>query len=334
MKTLPVALAALVVAVSAAVPVAAGVAKTATVGKDKGAFHVDCGFSHQLTDDPIVFFGMPGASHAHDFFGAATTNAFSTPATLRAGATSCVRTDARKGDTDRSGYWVPALYVDGREVRAAAMAAYYSTGVRRRAAIEPFPPGLKMLAGSAPGGPQEVDAERVWAYLCPAGTVSAGSATEAPTCATNRMDLNLRFPDCWNGRDLDSPDHKSHMAYSRKVSAAARAATCPRTHPRMMPRLQITLRYPTAGGPGVRLGTTSGAINSAHADFMNGWTRGSQETLVRGCLVADTYCGGGDPRAATRKASSAKSHRTTSRPGGASARRNRATPVHRSALET
>ena len=28
-----------------------------------------CGYSHPLTDDPIVFPGQPGASHFHDFFG-------------------------------------------------------------------------------------------------------------------------------------------------------------------------------------------------------------------------------------------------------------------------
>lgn len=335
MKALPAALTALAFAL-AAVPADAHVTSTGSIGSDKGAFQAACAFSHQLPDDPIVFFGTPGASHAHDFYGAATTNAFSTPATLRSSETSCLRTDAQAGDTDRSGYWVPLLYVDGREVRATALNAYYTTGVRRRRSIEPFPAGLKILVGSAAGGPQEVDAERVWAYLCPAGTVSTGSPTTAPTCATNRMDLNLRFPDCWNGRDLDSPDHKSHMAYSRRAKGA-KALTCPATHPRMMPRLQLTLRYPTPGGPGVRLGTATGAVNTAHADFMNGWTPGSQETLVRGCLVADRYCGGGDPpanlrRASRRKASSTKSTRTPKRSRGSSGRgssASRASRIHR-----
>ena len=29
--------------------------------------------------------------------------------------------------------------------------------------------------------------------------------------------LELMFPSCWNGKDLDSEDHKSHMAYPDQV---------------------------------------------------------------------------------------------------------------------
>lgn len=148
-----------------------------------------------------------------------------------------------------------------------------------------------MIAGSGKGGPSEVDAERVWGYMCPGGTLVGGSATSAPTCKTNLTELVIRFPDCWNGVDLDSPDHKSHMAYSRRVAGAA-LRTCPATHLRLMPMLQLILRYPTAGGPSLQL--SSGAINTAHADFMNGWDQPRLSALVRDCLVADMYCGGGD----------------------------------------
>lgn len=33
----------------------------------------------------------------------------------------------------------------------------------------------------------------------------------------NGLRLELMFPSCWNGKDLDSPDHKSHMAYPNLV---------------------------------------------------------------------------------------------------------------------
>src|SRR6266498_3077280 len=68
-----------------------------------------CQRSHELNDDPIVFPGQPGASHLHVFAGNRTTNAFSTPQSLAANsATTC-------GDQplDASGYWVPAVYIDG-----------------------------------------------------------------------------------------------------------------------------------------------------------------------------------------------------------------------------
>src|SRR5688572_9125133 len=68
---------------------------------------VSCQYSHGNSDDPIVFPGQVGAAHAHEYAGARTTNANSTPDLMRAGATSC----AIPGD--RAGYWTPALYKNG-----------------------------------------------------------------------------------------------------------------------------------------------------------------------------------------------------------------------------
>ena len=48
-------------------------------------FIENCRFSHQAPDDPIVFFGKPGASHQHTFVGNRTTNASSTFGSLRSG---------------------------------------------------------------------------------------------------------------------------------------------------------------------------------------------------------------------------------------------------------
>ena len=56
------------------------------------------------------------------------------------------------------------------------------------------------------------------------------------------LESYLDFPQCWNGRDLDSADHKSHMAYP--VNAA-----CPSTHPVPVPKLRQVLRYPVSGNP-------------------------------------------------------------------------------------
>lgn len=39
--------------------------------------------------------------------------------------------------------------------------------------------------------------------------------------------VQVFFPSCWNGRDLDSADHKSHMAYPDGVDSGK----CPSTHP-------------------------------------------------------------------------------------------------------
>ena len=108
-----------------------------------------------------------------------------------------------------------------------------------------------------------------------------------PTCPDQRgsfLRLHVRFPSCWDGRRLDSPDHKSHMAY------AVRGA-CPSTHPVSVPALAQIYRYPTRGGEGFSL--ASGGQFSAHADFFNAWNPGALKRLVDGCLNALVRCGRG-----------------------------------------
>lgn len=36
-----------------------------------------------------------------------------------------------------------------------------------------------------------------------------------PVSKRTFLELHVTFPDCWDGVRLDSPDHRSHMAYSR-----------------------------------------------------------------------------------------------------------------------
>ena len=49
----------------------------------------------------------------------------------------------------------------------------------------------------------------------------------------NGVRLELAFPSCWNGKDLDSPDHKSHVAYSSLVIDG----TCPKGFQTRIPTL-------------------------------------------------------------------------------------------------
>ena len=128
-----------------------------------------CGFSHRAMDDPIVFPGRPGLSHDHTFVGNATTDAFSTLRSLRAGATTC----RRAGET--AAYWMPTLLVDGQPVEPRGATIYY----RRRtvAAVRPFPAGLRMIAGSSRATtPQGL---RVTFWNCGAGAGVARSVCRA-----------------------------------------------------------------------------------------------------------------------------------------------------------
>ena len=239
-------------------------------------FVESCRFSHQAPDDPIVFPGKPGASHQHTFVGNRTTNAFSTFGSLRSGATTCMRED------DTAAYWVPTLYQGTTPVFPQGATIYYRRGTL--APVSTFPNNLRMIAGDATAtSPQS---RRVTFWSC--GLASGMDRSETvPTCPDTRgsfLRLHIRFPECWDGRRLDSADHKSHMAY------AVRNA-CPSTHPVEVPQITQIYRYPTRGGEGFSL--ASGNQLSAHADFVNAWKPGALRKLVDDCLNALVHCGRG-----------------------------------------
>ncbi|MDQ3824054.1 MAG: DUF1996 domain-containing protein [Actinomycetota bacterium] len=239
-------------------------------------FVSNCRFSHRAPDDPIVAPGRAGASHDHSFVGSTSTNAFSTLQSLRRSATTCMR----PGDT--AAYWMPTLLVGGAPVEPLGATVYY----RRRTldAVRAFPPGFRMIAGSALA--QTAQDRRVTFWNCGAMADVPPSST-VPTCPAGRatsLRLHVTFPSCWTGSSLDSADHQSHVAYPTR-------GRCPASHPVAVPAISVIFRYPVSGGAGTTL--SSGGQFSAHADFFNAWNQGALTRLVNGCLNALRHCGRG-----------------------------------------
>ena len=227
-----------------------------------GYFAVPCRFSHRNQDDPIVYPGRPGRSHDHTYFGNTSTDAYSTPTSLRnAGGSTCLI----GGDT--AAYWAPTLFVRGRPIEPLGAVAFY---VRRtRDEVDPFPAGLKMIAGDAMA--RSTQSRRVVAWGC---GLSSRSSSTVPACLGGLRDglrLRVRFPDCWDGRHLDSADHKRHMTYSR-------AGRCPLTHPVEVPSLSLVIFYGVRGDGDTEL--ASGGQRSGHADFVNAWNQRTLRALV------------------------------------------------------
>lgn len=228
-----------------------------------GIFLSVCPPSHVASDDPIVHPGEPGASHQHEFFGNITTNAGSTYQTLRAGATTC------RIAADTAAYWVPSLLADGQRVAPMRVNAYYLGG-RGRGRTVPFPAGLKVIAGNSEATtPQSL---AITGWKC-SGLRLPGLSADPKDCPAGSHDvLVIRFPDCWNGKDLDSADHKSHMAY--RIRGA-----CPAGYPVRVPRLSLNFHYDVPDATDLAL--ASGSIYSAHADFFNAWNQAALARLVR-----------------------------------------------------
>ncbi|MET8051427.1 MULTISPECIES: DUF1996 domain-containing protein [unclassified Streptosporangium] len=242
-------------------------------------FLADCPFSHRLPDDPIVFPGLPGASHMHSFFGSTSTNAHTTLASLQSSPSNC------NPRVDLSSYWVPTLYNGNTPVEPTGTTFYYlGEGVRDDiiARTQPLPLGLRIVAGNAKAtGIDDPSSNARWSCLH-AGHV--GSSKDFVNCPAGTMlESYLDFPQCWNGRDLDSADHKSHMAYP--VGGA-----CPASHPVPVPKLRQVLRYPVSGDP-AQLRLASGRGYTMHGDFFNAWPPAEMERRLRDCIRPIIKCG-------------------------------------------
>jgi Domain of unknown function (DUF1996) len=233
-----------------------------------------CRFSHRAPDDPIVYPGIPGASHDHTFVGNRTTNAFSTVDSLLAGRTTCRR------PAETAAYWMPTLFVDGNAVVPEGATIYY----RRRtlSAVTAPPPGFKMIAGDAmASAPQDL---RITFWNCGQAVGMRPSSTplSCPDERGSALRLHVTFASCWDGVNLDSPNHKQHVAYPTN-------GRCPSGYEVAIPQISLIYRYPVTGFHAFAL--ASKGVYSAHADFFNAWNQNGLTRLVDSCLNALRHCG-------------------------------------------
>ena len=247
-------------------------------------FQVQCSLGQRLHDDPIVFPSQPGASHEHQFFGAKGIDAFSSYEQLTGGGTTC------KDLGDTAGYWVPALYDQQGTLRLPfrIKAYYYANNSGTKTALRAFPANLRMIAGN-PGATSAQPAGVIDWFCRNRTNQDAGlplASSNPPRCNSDEfLSLSIRFPDCWDGVNLDSSDHHRHMAYS------SQKMICPATHPVKLPKLRLSVVYEDKAftGGNFTLGGAPGQQHvlpwyAMHADFWNTWQQSALEKHVNDCL--------------------------------------------------
>lgn len=244
-------------------------------------FIITCADAGLKQVDPIVNPGPPGtlSDHLHQFAGNPSVQSDSTYASMRAGGTNC----NDPGDT--AGYWNPALQdQNGNVVRPLKFFAYYRnipviSGVNTQA----FPAGLKMIAGGS-ANPGEVG----WKCFNTSSIQPASSFNGViPHCsgATNWLVEKMTFPACWDGVNLDSANHRSHMA-------DASGGHCDAAHPVKLPELSENWRWcHDCGGPGWHFTSTGHSLSgfppelatTPHSDYWNTWDQARLEQRVSDC---------------------------------------------------
>jgi len=206
--------------------------------------------------DPVVEPGVIGTAHLHQIVGGNAFNAsMSGDIGEKATCTTCSFSE------DLSNYWTAVMYFKARNGSykrvpqypnallgslTGGMTIYYlqadfsSNGNQK---ITSFKPGFRMTVGTPSATANVSPGLR---YTCLQDIMTrAPEITTFPTaaCPAGIMAMH-HFPACWDGKNLDSPNHQDHM-YNTGKGGFITAGACPASHPVRMPQLAFETMWNT-----------------------------------------------------------------------------------------
>lgn len=244
--------------------------------------------------DPIV---SPGtiAGHVHNIGGGSNFGMSSNFDTLR--QSSCTTCLVKQ---DMSNYWSPMLYYrypDGRFVsvpnRKHSLTVYYKHRNHPITNLTPFPKGFRMIAGNTNLRAYEnTEASNNILYNCyDANDNMSGNGTFGfpPAKCADGIRIDISFPSCWDGVNLDSADHRSHVAYPTMKKCSDPKFPVP------LMTLKYRLAYDVGQFAGMWYDEQSPFVLANgdptgfgfHADFMNGWDMDTLTNATATCTQTE-----------------------------------------------
>ncbi|KAF2752198.1 hypothetical protein M011DRAFT_393687 [Sporormia fimetaria CBS 119925] len=253
--------------------------------------------------DPLVNPGMKFTPHLHQIVGGDSFNVTMEPEVMDPAqlskCTSCSFVQ------DKSNYWTAVMFFkhkngsyirvpqvgnggpQGKLINDGGLDVYYIPSGK----VTAFKKGFRMLAGSA----GNTDASKVnKARICHRCWTSPNEGTfvgGAPCDNNDSVDIpsdpkckmirqTIIFPTCWDGKNLDSPDHQSHMAYGQGNGANGGGA-CPSSHPVKVPQVMYELMWNVTNFSDRNMWPADGSKpfvysmnlggSAAHGDYLFGW---------------------------------------------------------------
>ena len=306
-------------------------------GDTLGAFRFFCAAGPVKSDDALVVANKPGAAHMHQFFGNTGVNAYSTHQSLRTSGGSTCGTD-QANPINRSAYWFPAMG-NGRGgiIKPSTINVYYKRGVLNdRQCTDPeatragicvgMPNGLNMIWGynMATMSQPIANARGRWSCRVRNGVDQAQDGGDPQTLArgpsigvtfaydnlqllrnagvcpsTAAIVVETQAPPCWNGTQLQTPDHRAHLTYGAATNGNF-YGTCPASHPYHIPVITLQIYFDVDSNlnnwrlsSDDQMGMGVAAGETFHTDFMMAWSPAYLQSLEESCLDVWRSCSGG-----------------------------------------
>jgi hypothetical protein len=241
-----------------------------------GTFQVRCGRNennHRNSDNYMATPGKRnGAQHVHDYVGNLSTDAFSDDDSLHKAGTTCDRdnkstffwpvlrdTSKRGDDVDKDG--------GGRDGNFGQILRPTSVDLRflgsRVGKVVPMPDDLMIITGDAKAVTNgDKDANAQWTCT----GFEDRRTDKYPLCPSGSKIVRiLDFPSCWDGRNLDSEDHRSHVVFPNEDGS------CDDDF-KAIPQLRMTLTYDPPRGRNFALDSFPDQRHDPktdHGDFEN-----------------------------------------------------------------
>jgi hypothetical protein len=276
-----------------------------------GTFTTSCGVNENglfNSDNVIVAPGVSnGAHHFHDYVGNQSNDAFADDAKLAAAETTC------EDQRDKSSYFWPVLRLqNGKQERDANSPGGGLEGNvgeivtpkeatltfigNPRSKVTEMPKLLRIITGDAKSFVNgTANANASWSCT---GFEDRAFTDKYPLCPEGSdVVRTFRFQSCWDGRNIDSANHRTHVAFMREDG------TCPdgfQAIPQLIERIVYDVDAPSLqdGGKTVPLFAVDSFPEQLHkpvtdhGDFINVFDEELMKEAVK-CINEGRTCGAG-----------------------------------------